>query len=56
MEDYRKDSEFTATGVTIALAIIIHPMGRYVRFGMSCANTAWEITGASSYSPKLTLY
>lgn len=25
-------------------------------FGMSCANTAWEITGASSYSPKLTLY
>lgn len=30
MEDYvrgRKDSEFTATSVTIALAIIIHPMG-----------------------------
>lgn len=23
----RKDSEFTATSVTIALAIIIHPMG-----------------------------
>lgn len=30
MEDYvrgRKDSEFTTTSVTIALAIIIHPMG-----------------------------